>query len=71
VVCRAYSFVVLKLSSYLLKQYLDINYKTRNVIIAKYTGLELSRLLNADFYYRLTNLVPAINGLTIYKGLTY
>ena len=70
-VYRVYGFVISKLSSHLSKQYSDINYKSRNTIIAKYSGLEFCCLSNTDFCYRPTNPIPAIDGLIIYKGLVY
>jgi hypothetical protein len=68
-VCRAHGFAVSKLSSHLSKQYSDIDCKTRNAVVAEYSGLELSRPSNADLCHGPTNPVPAIDGLTIYKGL--
>lgn len=68
-ICRAHGFAVSKLSSHLSKQHSDIDCKTRNAIVAEYSGLELSRPSNADFCYEPTNPIPAIDGLTIYKSL--
>jgi len=68
-ICRAHGFVVSQLSSHLLKQHSDIDCKTRNAIIAQYSRLELSRPSSADFCYRPTNPIPAIDGLSVYKGL--
>jgi len=41
------------------------------MIITEYSGLELRRPSNTNFYYRLTNPIPTINSLIIYKGLAY
>jgi len=68
-VYRVHGFVVSKLSSHLSKQYSNIDYKSRNAIIAEYSGLELRRPSNTNFRYGLTNPIPAIDSLTLYKGL--
>jgi hypothetical protein len=68
-VCRAHGFAVSKLSSHLSKQHSDIDCKTRNAIVAEHSGLELRRPSDADFCHGPTNPVPAIDGLTIDKGL--
>ena len=41
------------------------------MIITEYSRLELYHLSNINFRYKLTNLIPTINSLTIYKGLAY
>lgn len=39
--------------------------------MANYTHLEYSYPLNADFYYGLSNPIPAIDKLKIYSGYAY
>jgi hypothetical protein len=68
-VCRVHGFAISKLSSHLSKQHSDIDCKSRNTIIAEYSGLELRRPSNADFRHGLTNPIPAIDGLAMYNGL--
>lgn len=68
-VCRVHGFAISKLSSHLSKQHSDINCKSWNASIAEYSGLELFRPSNADFRYGPTNPIPAIDGLTVHKGL--
>jgi Orsellinic acid/F9775 biosynthesis cluster protein D len=68
-VYRVHGFAVLKLSSHLSKQHFDIDYKSRNAIIAEYSGLELRCPSNADFRHGLINPIPAIDSLVIHKGL--
>ncbi len=68
-VYRVHGFAISKLSSHLSKQHSDIDCKSWNAIIVKYSRLELRRPSNANFRYRPTNPIPAIDGLTIHKGL--
>jgi superfamily II DNA helicase RecQ len=68
-VCKVHGFAISKLSSHLSKQHSDIDCKSRNAIIVEYSGLELRRPSNADFRYGPTNPIPAIDSLTIHKGL--
>jgi hypothetical protein len=68
-VCRAHGFAISKLASHLSKQHSDIDCKTRNAIVAEYSGLKLRRPSNADFCHGPTNPIPATDDLTVYQGL--
>ena len=68
-VYKVHGFAISKLSSHLSKQHSDIDCKSRNAIIAEYSGLELGRPSNAAFRYGPRNPIPAIDGLTIHIGL--
>jgi len=67
-ICRVHGYAMSNLHAHLQDQHSDIDSKSRNAIVAKYSGLEYGQPSNADFCYGRANPGLAIDGLTVHDG---
>jgi hypothetical protein len=67
-VYRVHGYAISNLASHLADKHKDINVKSRNMIVTKYSRLQLSRPPNIDFSHSPRDPIPAVNGLAVQKG---
>ena len=70
--CKVHGHAISNLTSHLADKHKDIDIKSRsrNTIVTKFSGLQLSQPSNADFSHGPRNATPAIDGLTVQRGFT-
>jgi hypothetical protein len=67
-VYRVHGHAISNLASHLADKHKDINIKSRNTIVTKYSKLQLNRPPNIDFSYSPRDLIPAVDSLAVQKG---
>lgn len=67
-VCRVHGYAISNLVSHLADKHKDLDAKSRNTLVAAYSGLQLSRPPNTNFSHGPRNPIPAVDGLAVQRG---